>query len=253
VDPPATLIDAIRSSRHLAVLTGAGVSQESGLATFRVPQTGLWQRFDPADLARPEAFQRQPGLVWGWYEWRRMQVLRAVPNPAHIALKTLGDMLPRLTLITQNVDDLHERAGSQGVIHLHGSLLQPRCERCGEPHGLPPGIPDEPEGGRLLPPPLCAHCTGRIRPGVVWFGETLPRSQWEAACQAAGSCDTFLCIGTSSTVQPAASLIDRAIATGAVTVQINPERTGLEARLTHALHGPAGIVLPEIVRAAQRP
>jgi len=245
---PDSLIAAIRASQLLVVFTGAGVSQESGLATFRVPQTGLWERFNPEDLATPQAFRRQPELVWGWYEWRRMQVMRAAPNPAHTAIKTLAERVPRLTLITQNVDDLHERAGSHPVIHLHGTLMQPRCSRCGEPHRLAGDIPEEPDGGRLLPPPLCTSCGGLIRPAVVWFGEGLPQDQWQAASLAAGSCDTFFCVGTSGAVQPAASLIDRAMEAGAVTVQINPNPTGLEDQLSYALSGPAGTVLPEIVR-----
>lgn len=248
---PDPLIDSIRASQHLVVLTGAGVSQESGLATFRVPQSGLWERFNPEDLATPQAFRRQPELVWGWYEWRRMQVLRATPNEAHRAIKTLAAHVPRLTLITQNVDDLHERAGSHPVIHLHGTLMAPRCSRCGEPHVFPKEIPDEPEGGRLLPPPVCASCGGNIRPGVVWFGEGLPEGPWQAASTAARGCDTFLCIGTSSVVQPAASLIDRAMEAGAVTVQINPNPTGLEDRLSYALPGPAGTLLPQIVSRVQ--
>jgi NAD-dependent deacetylase len=246
------LIASLRSARHLMVFTGAGVSAESGLATFRTPQTGLWERFKPETLATPQAFQRDPALVWGWYEWRRMQVMRATPNPAHLAIKGLAQWLPRLTLVTQNVDDLHERAGSHPVIHLHGTLMQPRCERCGQLHVLPREIPDQPEDGRRVPPPVCVRCGGNIRPGVVWFGEALPRREWEDAWQAAGSCDTFLCIGTSSVVQPAASLIDRAIEARAVTIQINPNPTGIEDRLSHVLYGPAGSLLPEIVRQVQR-
>jgi NAD-dependent deacetylase len=233
------------------VLTGAGASHESGLATFRTPQTGLWERFRAEDLATPAAFRRDPALVWGWYEWRRMHVMRAKPNPAHFAITTLQELLPRLTVITQNVDDLHERAGSHPVIHLHGTLLAPLCERCREPYLLPREIPEEPENGRPVPPPECGRCGGHIRPGVVWFGEELPRREWESAARAAASCDAFLCIGTSSIVQPAASLIDRAIAVGAVTVQINPNPTGIEGRLSYALYGPAGILLPEIVRQLQ--
>jgi NAD-dependent deacetylase len=252
MDIPDRLIASVRSARHVVVFTGAGVSYESELATFRTPQTGLWERFKPETLATAQAFQRDPALVWGWYEWRRMQVMRAAPNPAHIAIRTLQERLPRLTLVTQNVDDLHERAGSDPVIHLHGTLMQPLCERCGEAHALSREIPQEPENGRCLPPPLCRRCGGHIRPGVVWFGEPLPRREWDAAWQAAGSCDTFLCIGTSSIVQPAASLIDRALEAGAVTVQINPNPTGLEGRLSHVLFGPASSLLPEIVRQVLR-
>ncbi len=127
---PASLISALRSARHVVVFTGAGVSAESGIPTFRDALTGLWERFDPGELATPEAFRRDPALVWGWYEWRRMRVLQSQPNPAHLAIADLARHVPQLTLITQNVDDLHERAGSEDVIHLHGSLHRPRCFAC---------------------------------------------------------------------------------------------------------------------------
>jgi NAD-dependent deacetylase len=248
---PDSLIESLRSSRHLMVLTGAGVSAESGLATFRTPQTGLWERFRPEELATPAAFQRNPALVWGWYEWRRMQVLRASPNPAHTAIAQLQALVPRMTLVTQNVDDLHERAGSDPVIRLHGSLLHPFCERCREPHALARQIPEEPENGRSVEPPACQCCGARVRPGVVWFGEQLPRREWDAAARAAAACDVFLCVGTSSVVQPAASLIDIALDAGAVTAQVNPNPTGLESRLSYELRGPAGILLPLLVERAR--
>src|SRR5579871_4096148 len=127
---PHDLLNSLRSARHVMVLSGAGISAESGLATFRTPQTGLWERFRPEELATPEAFRRDPALVWGWYEWRRMQVMRAMPNPAHKAVAELQSLVPELTLVTQNVDDLHERSGSQHVIHLHGRIGQPYCETC---------------------------------------------------------------------------------------------------------------------------
>jgi NAD-dependent deacetylase len=244
---PDSLIHAMRGTRHLMMLTGAGVSAESGLATFRTPQTGLWERFRPEDLATPAAFQRDPALVWGWYEWRRMQVMRALPNPGHEAIAALQELLPRATLVTQNVDDLHERAGSHPVIHLHGSILGPFCEICRKPHALPREIPAEPGDGRSIEPPSCANCGGKIRPGVVWFGEPLPRVEWEAAARAATTCDVFFCIGTSSLVQPAASLLDLAVEAGAVTVQVNPNPTGVEGRVSYALREPAGVALPELV------
>lgn len=167
--PPA-LADTLARASRVTVFTGAGVSAESGIATFRDPLTGLWSRFDAQALATPEAFAAQPDLVWGWYEWRRAQVARAEPNAAHHAIAALARRMPALTLITQNVDNLHERAGSQGVIHLHGSLHAPRCAACGEPaefaaaaasHG------DEPETGRAIAPPACARCGAAVRPGVV--------------------------------------------------------------------------------------
>lgn len=253
IEIPDNVIESLRRSRHLMVLTGAGVSAESGLATFRTAQTGLWERFRPEDLATPEAFQRDPALVWGWYEWRRMQVMRVVPNPAHEAIAAFQDLVPRVTLVTQNVDDLHERAGSHPVIRLHGSLFNPFCELCRKPHALPREIPDQPDAGRSIEPPSCIHCGGKIRPGVVWFGEPLPRAEWGAAIRAATTCDLFFCIGTSGIVQPAASLMDLASDAGAVTVQVNPNPTGAEGRVSHALRAPAGAVLPELLARARRP
>jgi NAD-dependent deacetylase len=242
-----SLITRLRSARHLVVFTGAGVSAESGIPTFRDKQTGLWERFDAHELATPEAFNRDPSLVWGWYEWRRARVLRASPNPAHLAIAQLATLVPQFTLITQNVDDLHERGGSVSVLHLHGELMRPRCQRCHKPWSYPAGIPDIPEGGSRIEPPACTHCGAYIRPGVVWFGENLPEREWLAARNAANHCDALLCVGTSSVVQPAASLTRMAIANGAVTVQINPNRTDIDDEVTYSLHDPAGEVLPTLV------
>lgn len=164
---PPVLLDALRQARHLVVFTGAGVSAESGIPTFRDALSGLWQRFDPAQLATPEAFAEDPALVWGWYEWRRMKVLAAQPNPAHRAIAELAARVPRLSLVTQNVDDLHERAGSPAAIHLHGSLHQPRCVACGRAHdGLSTSL-REPEEGRRLEPPRPLRRAGAPRRGVV--------------------------------------------------------------------------------------
>jgi NAD-dependent deacetylase len=163
----AKLIAAARRATRVTVLTGAGVSAESGVPTFRDKQTGLWETFDAADLATPSAFQRDPALVWGWYEWRRMQVLRAEPNPAHRALAPMAERLPGFTLITQNVDNLHERAGSQHVLHLHGELARPYCEACRRLYTHPRGIPEIPESGASLEPPRCESCGARVRPAVV--------------------------------------------------------------------------------------
>lgn len=239
----------LRAARHVACLTGAGVSAESGIPTFRDPQTGLWARFDPQALATPQAFAAEPAWVWGWYEWRRSLVARAAPNPAHRALALLEARVPRFTLITQNVDDLHERAGSRRVLHLHGRLAESHCEQCAR--RLEPGTPATlPEGGAPLEPPRCPGCGGRYRPGVVWFGEALPQAEWQAAADAAGACDLFLCIGTSSLVQPAASLSEVASRAGALTVQVNPASTGLDARMSAVLRGPAGQILPQLLAAA---
>jgi NAD-dependent deacetylase len=249
---PVRLIESLRTARHLVVLTGAGISAESGLPTFRDKQTGLWERFKPEELATPRAFDRDPALVWGWYEWRRMKAARALPNPGHLAIKALEELVPRLTLITQNVDDLHERAGNRDVVHLHGTLTDPICASCKRPFVLSPEVPNEPEGGRRVEPPRCSQCQSHIRPGVVWFGESLPQREWSVAQQAAVECDVFACIGTSSLVYPAASLVRSPLDRRAVTIQINPSGTDLDARVTFDLRGPAGIVLPALVSGAFR-
>jgi NAD-dependent deacetylase len=241
------LIDALRGAANVTILTGAGMSAESGVFTFRDALTGLWENHNQMDFASAYGFETDPALVWGWYEWRRMQVMKARPNAGHMALTILQRKLRHLSLVTQNVDDLHERAGSHFVRHLHGTLQCPRCVRCGRTHQLPPGHPDEPEGGRRLDPPRCVACGSLIRPGVVWFGESLPRTEWEAAERAARLCDVFFCIGTSGLVEPAASLVHFAREGGAITVQINTESTGLEDRLTYDLRGSAAVVLPELV------
>ena len=246
-EPFADLIPALRTAQRVTVLTGAGVSAESGIPTFRDPLTGLWAKYDPSTLATPGAYRSDPPLVWGWYEWRRMKVLRAQPNPAHLALARMAALVPQLTLVTQNVDDLHERAGSPTVLHLHGRLMQPICFACHRPHTLPPGIPDLPEGGSRIEPPRCTHCGGKIRPGVVWFGETLPEKAFDAAVKAAHQCQVFFCIGTSAVVQPAASLLQVASDAGAVTIQINQNPTAADDAVDYALRGPAGEVLPDLV------
>ncbi|SFD41729.1 NAD-dependent deacetylase [Pseudomonas citronellolis] len=247
---PPVLLDALRQARHLVVFTGAGVSAESGIPTFRDALSGLWQRFDPAQLATPEAFAEDPALVWGWYEWRRMKVLAAQPNPAHRAIAELAARVPRLSLVTQNVDDLHERAGSPAAIHLHGSLHQPRCVACGRVHdGLSTSL-REPEEGRRLEPPRCVHCGERVRPGVVWFGEMLPEAALEEAFAAAGACDCLLSIGTSGVVQPAAMIPQLAAESGAVVAHVNPQPVSVRGPRQFSLEGPAGVVLPALSEAA---
>jgi|SRR5579863_722343 len=246
VDPSSAVQDALRGAQRMVVLTGAGVSAESGIPTFRDKQTGLWEKFDAIELATPEAFARDPALVWGWYEWRRMLVLRAQPNPAHQAIAALSEHVQELTLVTQNVDDLHERAGSRGVLHLHGSLATPRCTHCQGSWAHPSGIPELLEGGLKIEPPRCAACGGRIRPGVVWFGESLPKPEWMAAMEAASRCQAFFSIGTSSLVHPAASLVEYARRAGAVTVQVNPNLTGSESLFDYTVKGTAAQELPRL-------
>ena len=244
------LIESLRRAPRVMVLTGAGVSAESGVPTFRDRLTGLWERYDAAELATPDAFDSDPALVWGWYEWRRTTVRRAQPNAAHLAIARLAGKVPRLTLATQNVDDLHERAGSPGVLHLHGQLARPYCEKCLEPFLGAEADPDPPEGGRRLEPPRCPACGGRVRPGVVWFGESLPQAPWRAAVAAARQCEVFFCIGTFALIQPAASLIDLAQQSGAVTVQVNPNPTDMDGTVTYLLRGKAGEIMPLLVERA---
>ncbi|NJD07795.1 MAG: NAD-dependent deacylase [Methylococcaceae bacterium] len=243
-----SLLTHLHNARHIVVFTGAGVSAESGIPTFRDAQTGLWTHHDATDLASPQGFQRDPALVWGWYEWRRMKVLRAEPNPAHLAIADLAGQVERLTLVTQNVDDLHERAGSgDDIIHLHGSIHQPRCFACARPYAYPAGIPDEPEGGRRIEPPRCSHCNGRIRPGVVWFNESLPEGAWAKAKQAGGDCDVLFSVGTSSLVWPAALLPGIAAQRGATVIQVNPDETDLDDVAHYNLRGKAGELLPALL------
>jgi NAD-dependent deacetylase len=237
----------LRQAKHVAFLTGAGISAESGIPTFRDSLTGLWQHYNAEDLATPQAFSRNEALVWGWYEWRRMKVMQAQPNAGHLALAELSRRVPHSTLITQNVDDLHERAGSLNVLHLHGSLFAPRCFTCDRPGDFPSERPDEPESGRSLTPPVCLHCGGSLRPGVVWFGETLLQKVWQQAEIAVRTCDVLLVIGTSGLVYPAAGLPALARHHGKSVLVINPLSTEIDEFATHLLHGSAGTVLPRLI------
>ena len=236
------LVKLLRGARHIAVLTGAGISAESGLPTFRQAQTGLWARYRPEDLATMRAFVRDPVLVWEWYAWRRQLAKDAEPNAGHRALARLQGRVPRLDLVTQNVDGLHQRAGSRGVVELHGNILRCRCNR----EGTRFESWDE-EGEK---PPRCTACGAHLRPDVVWFGESLPEDALEAAVASAEACDLFLCIGTSALVQPAASLPYAALRRGVPVIEVNPDETPLSRAATHVLKGAAGEALPAWVEAA---
>lgn len=231
------LLDRLRSARSIAVLTGAGVSAESGIPTFRGPG-GLWRNFVPEELATAEAFERNPKLVWEWYLWRRSLVSTAAPNAGHIALARLEPEFDSFTLITQNVDGLHLRAGSQNVIELHGSIMRSRCHSCSYPAGDLALDND----GQLS----ACECGGLIRPDVVWFGELLPAEALKRAWDAAKNADIFLSVGTSSAVQPAAGLADLAKHNGAYLVEINPEMTAMSDRFDERLCGSSGEILPMI-------
>jgi NAD-dependent deacetylase len=237
---PQALLDVLGRCRHVCVLTGSGVSAESGVPTFREAQSGLWAEFDPHELATPEAFSRDPELVWRWYNWRRDLVAGVEPNPAHYALASLATLVPRLTLITQNVDGLHQRAGSQDVIEFHGNLFDDRCfdVTC---VALPADVP--PRSGV----PECPHCGGPLRPGVVWFGEPIPEEALDQSAAAVADCDVFFSIGTSAVVWPAAGLAEEAHHRGAKVVEINLDETAQSAMSDFCLSGKAGVILPELV------
>lgn len=236
------MLTALRTARRVAVLTGAGISAESGIPTFREAQTGLWAQYDPQELATPQAFRRNPCLVWEWYAWRRQLVGQAEPNPGHLALAALARLTPQLTLITQNVDGLHQRAGSAAVIELHGNLTRFVCF---ERRHVASGWAESDDV-----PPRCAECGSWLRPDVVWFGESLPAEALRQAVVAARSCDVFLSVGTSALVQPAASLPLEAWQQGAMVVEINPNETPLTPYVSVYLAGRAGEVLPALLRAA---
>ncbi len=236
---PLLLLERLRRAGRVAVLTGAGISAESGIPTFRDAQTGLWARYHPEELATPQAFRRQPHLVWEWYAWRRQLCANKQPNPGHLALAQLADYVPHLHLITQNVDGLHQRAGTPQVIELHGNLHRFKCLEQQHP------VTDWPDAGPI--PPRCPHCGGLVRPDVVWFGESLPQAALAQATTAAQSCDLFLTVGTSSLVYPAAWLPQLAQQAGAWVVEINPNRTPLTPLADYVLSGPAGQVLPALL------
>ena len=231
----------IQKALRPVFFTGAGMSAESGVPTFRDAQTGLWECFPAEQLATESAFRANPARVWGWYEWRRHLVQNTSPHAGHSAIASYAARYPDTTLITQNVDDLHERAGHQQTIHLHGSLFALRCIDCGHPATLAVNPAQSAEG--YMDPPLCTVCHGMIRPGVVWFGEALPDIAWQQACRAIEQCDLFICIGTSGIVQPAASLPMMAAERQIATIQINPSVTPLDPYMQINLHLPAGETL----------
>ena len=242
---PEQVVQRFSEAESVAVLTGSGVSAESGVPTFRDAQTGLWAQFRPEELATPEAFETNPRRVWEWYAWRRNLVAAANPNPGHTALARLQTLFPQFTLITQNVDGLHQAAGSAGVIELHGNIRRTRCHEGGHP------VERWEDSGEV--PPRCAQCGGRLRPDVVWFNEVLPIRELNRAIEASRCCDVFLLVGTSALVYPAALLPIEALATGAILIEVNPIDTSLSNRCHAPLRGPAADVLPALTdRIAQR-
>jgi NAD-dependent deacetylase len=232
--------DRLRRAARVTILTGAGVSAASGVPTFR-GAGGLWRSFRAEDLATPDAFHRDPALVWEWYDWRRSRLAACQPNPAHDVLARWSRR-PGVTLITQNVDGLHERAGAADVVRFHGSIWRMRCMLgC----GTAPDTWEDREVPLRVLPPRCPGCGGYARPAVVWFGEAIDADVL-SRCLDATACDIYLSIGTSSLVHPAAGLIAQAKSRGAYTVEINPEPTGCAPYLDLALPLPAEVALPAI-------
>jgi NAD-dependent deacetylase len=236
---PPELIRQLAAAKSVAVLTGAGVSAESGVPTFRDAQTGLWAKYSPEDLATPNAFRRNPRLVWEWYAWRRQLVANARPNPAHLALAEMEKLFPQFHLITQNVDGLHQGAGSRNVIELHGNITRTKCFNEGTV------VSSWKETGEV--PPKCPNCGGLLRPDVVWFEEPMPEVEMELAARATKTCDIFFSIGTSTVVFPAAALPSEAKRSGATVVEINPQPTPFTAQADFVFTGAAGIVLPKLL------
>lgn len=238
--------ELLRKAERVAVLTGAGSSAESGIPTFRDALTGLWAQFRPEDLATPEAFERNPELVWGWYRMRRQKLKDVKPNPGHFALAELARRIPDFTLITQNVDGLHARAGSPEVIELHGNIGRVKCCDAGHPA---PDFADRDDAGEQVP--RCEICGSLLRPDVVWFGELLPAEGLRRAQAAAQNCKVFLSVGTSNLVEPAASLPWLAASAGATVIVVNPSMAGQRTGTgIHHLTGLAGVMLPALLQAA---
>lgn len=240
--PHAGIAELVRAAERITVLSGAGMSAESGVPTFRDAQSGLWERFDPEQLVTPEAFAEDPELVWAWYLWRVRLVRSVEPNAGHLALAEMARWRD-VRIVTQNVDDLHERAGSPVLAHVHGSLTAFRCAACAEPQALPQ-IPCEIP--LRLAPPRCDNCGGQVRPGVVWFGELLPDEPYAQAVKACEETDLLLAVGTSGLVWPAAGLAWIARSRGIPCVEINPVETNLSSQMTTCWRTTAARGLPAL-------
>ena len=249
----ASLRERVLAAKRIVFFTGAGMSAESGIPTFRDALTELWARFEAATLASPHGYRDDPALVWGWYEWRRMQIMKAAPNAGHVAIAHFVRDHPTklVEVITQNVDDLHERAGCTNVTHLHGSIFAPRCFACAKPARptLIENLPDEPEDGRRVEPPRCEHCHCKLRPGVVWFGESLPQPEFRNASAAVREADVCIVIGTSGVVEPAASLVRTAKESGAFVINIDPNETMAERYVDAVVRDTAAAALPIFLTA----
>jgi NAD-dependent deacetylase len=230
---------------RVTVLSGAGISAESGVPTFRDDKNGLWARFDPYELSSTQGWENNPERVWGWYLWRHYLVAKVEPNAGHRAIAEWQDHA-EVTIVTQNVDDLHERAGSTPVHHLHGSLFEFRCASCGAPYA--DTLPEMREPALEVEPPVCPRCGGLIRPDIVWFGEALPQGPWQHAVEATEAADVMVVVGTSAIVYPAAGLPDLALARGKVVIEVNPESTPLSRSATLSIRESASQALPGLLQ-----
>ena len=248
---PDEIRDIARDARSVTVLTGAGMSAESGIPTFRDAQTGLWTRVRPEDLATPEAWDRDPARVFAWYAWRAAAARRCEPNPGHRAIAAWeGREGVELTVVTQNVDDLHERAGSRRVAHLHGSLFAYKCDFCEEPYTGRLDLPQSPH--ERLEPPLCPRCgLGRIRPDIVWFGEPLDEGVLDPAFDAIRDGDLLLVVGSSGKVYPGAGLPGLATRYGVPVIEVNPHGSDLSHELDQAWPVTAAVGLPALIEALE--
>lgn len=237
-------------AKQIVVLTGAGVSKESGIPTFRDALGGLWTQYDPTELATPQAFRENPKLVWDFYEYRRELMRPAEPNPGHYALAALQKRFPTLRIITQNVDDLHERAGSTDVIRLHGNIARNKCSANCQGN---PTLVDVSQISRdkTSGPPPCPHCGQPIRPDVVWFGEMLPSDQLERAAELLQIADVMLVVGTSGMVSPSAEMPGLVRDNGGVVIEVNPDTSMISRIATLKLEGPSGVMLPQVVAALE--
>jgi NAD-dependent deacetylase len=245
---PEGLERAVRwlaDARRVVASTGAGMSKESGIPTFRDARNGLWARYDPEELATERGFRANPRLVWSWYAERRRRIAACEPHAGHRALAAMESRLPSLTVVTQNIDGLHAAAGSADVVELHGAIRRVKCLDAHHPFA---GAPPDAEGD----PPPCPRCGSPLRPDVVWFGEALPREATERAWTLAGTCDVMLVVGTSGLVYPAADLPRVAKRAGARIVEVNPEPSGVTPVADVFLRGPAGEVRPRLAEGLER-
>lgn len=239
--------DVLAVARRIVFFTGAGISAESGIPTFRDKLTGLWGKHDPQRLETADAFRENSALVWGWYLWRRRQVSLAQPNAGHYSIRKFAKAGWDVSVITQNIDNLHERAGVDAVVHLHGTLLSVKCFACHRPIALELEQLSISKEGELVEPPRCSRCNGRARPGVVWFKENLPEDAWLSAVRLVRTCDVLISVGTSGVVRPAADLPEMAIKAKATVIHVNLEDVSLGGDREIMLIGSAAQVLPELL------